>query len=404
MKKIVLITTGQPSVNPRIVKEADAFYNQGYEVTLLYCFFIPWAQQMDIALLQNVGWNYKLVGGTPTNNKLLYNFTRLRFKIARVLNNFFGNKFGIAENAQARAYKELLKAAKTIKADWYIGHNLGAIAVASKTAKYNNAKAGFDFEDYHRGEEENVKKYVLSRTIFLENKYVPTLNYFSAASDLILSTIQNDFPTLSSKAVVVYNAFPLSQLQNTYTTSSKSFDELHLFWFSQTIGLNRGLEVIIEALKLINDKNIHLTLAGRSDDTFTNFLERNAPSLKDNIHFAGIIPPSELPTFSAQFDIGLALELSTPYNRDICLTNKIFTYLLAGNAIIFSDTKAQVKFNNENKVGIVCKQNSVMDFVNCINFYKSESNLTTQKSYNKLLAANKFNWKMESEKLVDIVS
>ena len=171
-KKIILITTGQPSGNPRIVKEADAFFNAGYEVVLLYCYFIDWAQEKDEELLSKVGWEYKLVSGSPTKNKLQYNFTRARFKIARVLSKYFGNGFNIAERAQARAYDELLTNAIKIKADWYIGHNLGALAIAVKAAKFNNANAGFDFEDYHRAEVELEDKDVLRRTIYLENKYM----------------------------------------------------------------------------------------------------------------------------------------------------------------------------------------------------------------------------------------
>ena len=57
MKKIVLITTGQPSTNPRIVKEADALHAAGYDVTVLYSFFISWAFEKDKILLQKGYYN-----------------------------------------------------------------------------------------------------------------------------------------------------------------------------------------------------------------------------------------------------------------------------------------------------------------------------------------------------------
>ena len=64
-KKIVLITTGQPACNPRIVKEADALAAAGHEVSMLYCYFINWADEKDKSLLQKVSWKYKKVGGSP---------------------------------------------------------------------------------------------------------------------------------------------------------------------------------------------------------------------------------------------------------------------------------------------------------------------------------------------------
>ena len=154
---VVIITTGQPSVNPRVVKEADVLSAAGFGVTVLFCFWIQWANDADEALLKNVKWNYLLVGGQPKKNKLLYYFTKARFKLNRDLNKKFGNRFLLAERSQARCFDELLQAAKSIKGEWYIGHNLGALAVAVKAARYNNGRVGFDFEDYHR-EENNQEK------------------------------------------------------------------------------------------------------------------------------------------------------------------------------------------------------------------------------------------------------
>jgi hypothetical protein len=41
------------------------------------------------------------------------------------------------------------------------------------------------------------------------------------------------------------------------------------------------------------------------------------------------------------WDVGLATENNTPLNRDLCLTNKILMYPLAGLAIAATDTTAQ---------------------------------------------------------------
>jgi len=41
------------------------------------------------------------------------------------------------------------------------------------------------------------------------------------------------------------------------------------------------------------------------------------------------------------YDVGLALELMATPNRQLCLTNKAFTYILAGVAVAMSDTPGQ---------------------------------------------------------------
>ncbi len=399
MKKIVLITTGQPATNPRIVKEADALHAAGYEVTLLYSFFVEWAAEKDTILLQKVPWKYKMAGGAPTDKKAIYLFTRIRNKIARVLNNYFGNNFLLAERTQARAFDELLTEAKKIKADWYIGHNLGALAVAVNAAKYNSARAGFDFEDYHRGENNKAIKCETSRIVYLENKYVPQLNYISAASPLIAEKVGNHFPLQVRNIITLLNCFPLYQ-QPPFREKLPDDNSLQLFWFSQTIGINRGLEILLKALIKMNDPDIQLTLAGNCTGTFKRYIDVYAKKIRDRIHLAGIITPNELPSFSSKFDVGLALELSIPENRDICLTNKVFTYILAGNAIILSESTMQIKFNDQFKVGITFPVNDITLLTEKLKIYKNQSLLKRQRINNYELGQNLLNWENESKSLL----
>ncbi len=400
-KKIVLITTGQPSVNPRAVKEADALQAAGYDVTMLYSFFIKWANEKDKVLLKNVSWKNKMVGGEDGENKMAYLFTRLKFKINRILNKYLGNNFLIAERAQARAYDELLKEAKKVKADFYIGHNLGALSIAVKAAKYNNAKAGFDFEDYHRGEGHDEK--TLKRIIYLENKYMQSLFYYSTASDFITDQTRLNHPYFKGKVVTILNCFPLLQ-QPIFKEKAINDITLHLFWFSQTIGLNRGIEILIEALCIIDNSSIHLTLAGRVDNEFINYIRINSGKAFPNIHFAGIIQPEELPCFSSKFDIGLALETGFSINNDIALSNKIFTYLLAGNAIVLSNTTMQKSFNEQYKIGESFSINNANELAEKITFYFDTKKLNEQRKSNFELAKNTLNWEKESQKLLDIIN
>lgn len=403
LKKIVLITTGQPSTNPRIVKEADALQAAGWEVTVLYCHFIDWATEADTDLLKNVDWNYKIQGGSPFQNKGLYLFTRMRFKLARLMNQYFGNRILIAKRAQARAYDELLHAAKKIKADWYIGHNLGTLSIAVKAAKYNNAKAGFDFEDYHRGENDLAPAHELKRIIYLENKYVPQLNYISAASPMIAQKIAGHFPQQGKNIITLLNCFPLSQ-QPPFREKEIEDKTLQLFWFSQTIGLNRGLEILIEALVQLNDPSVHLTLTGQCNKYFKQYLDFHTTGIKEQIHFEGIIPPDELPAFASKFDVGLALETGFSKNNNIALSNKIFTYLLAGNSVIISETSMQKAFNKEYLVGESFELGKLSQLKESLLKYKDAKVLESQRKYNYSLAQELFNWDKESKKLINRIS
>lgn len=398
--KVVLVTTGQPSGNPRIVKEADALHEAGYDVTLIYCFFIKWSLEKDLDLLRNISWKYKLIGGSPKKNKLRFYFTKIRYKISRKIERST-HLFLMAERAQARAFDEMVHCARNIKADWYIGHNLGALAVVVKAAEYNSAKAGFDFEDYYRGEFSSNEVQDLKRIQYLENRYIKDLSYFSSSAPLITEALMLDHPNFRGKIITLLNCFPLSQQPAFKNRVSSSV--LNLVWFSQTVGLHRGLEVVIDALAALNSQDIHLTLAGRCNPDILEYINLRGKNIIENIHFAGIISPGDLPEFCSKFDIGLAVELEQPVNRDICLTNKIFTYLLSGNAVIFSNTKAQVHFNDTFHAGISFKPSDGNELKEKIQYYFDIKALNSQRKANYDLARQILNWNMESRKLLELL-
>lgn len=402
-KKIVIITTGQPSVNPRVVKEANAFTLAGHKVIVLYCFWIDWAQKADEKIFENSNWSHNQVGGTPLIEKWVYWFTRIQLKLFRTLNSLFGNTMGIAEMTQARCYKQLLKAAKGVRADWYIGHNLGALAIAVKAAKYNSAKVGFDFEDYHREENESISNVDKRRIEYIEKKYLPQLDYISTASPLITQQVGTNFRGLCIPFTTINNTFSLINQQE-FITKEKNKNSTQLFWFSQTVGTGRGLETVLKALNILNDKTFHLTLVGKYSNEIELLFKNLAGSLAENIHFTGVVEEDKIMHIASSMDIGLAIEQNTPLNRDICLTNKIFTYLLAGNAIILTDTQAQRKFQSEYNVGLMFCVNDVEQCSFVLNTYKANPELLNlQRKKNWQLANKILNWENESKKLLSMI-
>jgi hypothetical protein len=150
--KIVLISSGQPSLNPRLVKEADALTEAGYEVTVLYAYWNEWGTKYDELLLSKKKWKAVRVGGDPQKQFLTWFFSRLIHKASKAILEKAGNFNYFSEYAIARASYFLIKEAKKHKADLYIGHNLGALPATVKTAKFYKKPCGFDAEDFHRQE------------------------------------------------------------------------------------------------------------------------------------------------------------------------------------------------------------------------------------------------------------
>lgn len=399
--KVLLLTSGQPSINPRLVKEADVLSDAGYDVTVLYVYWNDWATKFDTPLLQNKKWKAIRVGGDPYQQKTTYFFSRLIHKISRSIIQKIGPVNMLSQIAISRGAYFLTREAKKHKADLYIGHNMGALAAVIKAAKKHNAKSGFDTEDFHRQEVSDDKNSLHYKNVkYLEDKYLSKADYVTSASPQIADAYQRLYPGI--EPVSILNVFPQDTSVKKRTVNNGI---IKLFWFSQTIGANRGLEEVIEALNRLNSNNIELHLLGNSNDSIKQLFSNKAAAGKQQVFFHEPILADDLISFASQFDIGLASENSTPLNRNICLTNKIFTYLQAGLTIIASDTTAQKAFLNEHpEVGKVYQKNDIQSLTNILSAYQADREFLHNTCTASLkLGREKMNWENESKKFLQLV-
>ena len=403
-KTIVLVSSGQPSANPRLVKEAISLQKAGCEVTVIYVPISPWADVFDKQLIQSHPQiKFVKTGYHPDHHQWLYKWARFRRKVNSYLTRFIGDTINAADYSTILFGQELLKAAKQHKADLYIAHNLGALPAAVKASCFHKAKVGFDAEDFHRGEfiENSFGK---KQAEFIEHKFFPLINYLTVSSPLIGEAYKQIFPELTP--IVIKNVFPLSKLKVLPANDESS--TLNLFWFSQTIGKKRGIECIIEALGMLRYKPIQLTLLGNvSIEIKKYFLELaySAGLTQDIIHFVAPVNEKELFKIASKFDIGLSAEVPYCLNREYCLTNKIFTNLIAGNALVLSDTQAQKEFICEHTgVGMLYKQDDPSSLASVLHFYYENKDILLSHQKNaRELAEKELNWEIESKKFVNLI-
>ena len=393
----MLISSGQPSLNPRLVKEADSLCDAGYDVTVLYAYWNAWGTLFDKQLIPAKKWQAIRVAGDPDDNRFTYFLSKLIFRIAQKINNAYADK--MLDAAIARPAFFLKRKAKQYKADIYIAHNLGALPAAVTAAKAHGKPCGFDAEDFHRNEVSNdVSNPEVILKTHIEDKYLTQLNYFTASSPQIADTYHNLYPDL--KPVVLLNVFPKQAIEQ----KPRAIGPLKLFWFSQTIGPNRGIESILSALSLLNRSDFELHLLGNQSQGDEDFISKITGSgITVKLH--NPIPSDDIISFASQFDIGLALENQSPYNRDICLTNKIFTYMQAGLAVVASDTLAQRSFIADNptigKVYPNGDEQALADIL--LSFQQDRTNLEACKSEALRLAQTQYNWETESLKFLAVV-
>lgn len=399
-KKIVLISSGQPSLNPRLVKEADSLAGAGYKVIVLYAYWNDWGTLHDQQLLVGKKWEAIRLGGDPAQKSVTWFLSRLIYKASRVILQKTGNYKYLAELSMSRSSYFLIKGAKKHKADLYIAHNLGALAAAAKTAIRYKRPYGFDAEDFHRQEiNDDIKSLHFKICSYLEDKYLPSANYLTASSPLIAE----HYAKLYDRTVTtVLNVFPkITDL----TLSLNENKPLKLFWFSQTIGPGRGLELIIDAIRQTGAV-LELHLLGAPADGYKQQLSqiaKDAGIASYNLYFYEPVKARQVFNVAAQFDLGLAAETGSCLNRNISLTNKLFTYIQCGLALVASNTLSQSAFIDQYpQIGKVYNNAKELAAILC-RYNENRELLYQTKKEAFQLGQNQLNWENESKKFLNVI-
>ena len=340
---VCLVTPGQPSTNPRLVKEADALVEAGASVHVVACKFQDWA---DEAAFTDRPWtlHWLRFGEQALRWRDLYQ--RARRRLCHEVSRLVGAQPGLAERAFHYVIPELTRTTSRVPADLYIAHNLAALPPAHHASRRHDARLGFDAEDFHRGEFPDRPEHEPERrlTAYLEEKYMPHCDYLTAASNGIADAYVGAVGV--SQPTTVLNVFPRSErhaeIPDEVLDAERPDDVRSLYWFSQTIGPDRGLEDALQALPHL-PKDVCLSLRGQWAPGYESEFRNQARDIgvADRVRHLDLVPPGQLIRRTAEHDIGLALEHPVSRNRRICVTNKLFTYLLAGVPLVATRTQGQ---------------------------------------------------------------
>jgi len=356
-------------------------------------------------VLSAATWTYSLVEYPQGLGRIAEGIAR---RIARPVSHFGGDALPtVAAIAHNPLVRRLIKAARRIPADLYIAHYLAALPAATRAASGNHAKLGFDAEDFHSGDlldtPENRSELRMRQTI--ERAFLCGCDYITAASPFIAETYAARY---GIRAESVLNVFPLSQASysSVQLTPNRRTVGTSVYWFSQTISAGRGLETALEALKYTSP-NVHLYLRGTPASGFAEVLLSLARryGVEHRLHFLERAPSDDMVQLASQHDIGLSTEPREPLNRDICLTNKLFTYLLAGVPQIMTCTRAQRAIASDlGDAAQIVEPNDPAGIGRAIDHWASApERLKQAKVAATKLGRERYNWDVEKEKLLEIV-
>lgn len=392
MPRILIITTKQPSTNPRMRKSADALATTGHEVHVLYAYNTDWATEADASILSQAVWSHERIGGHPLEEKWTYFKYRLQRK--------WHEKSRQLIPSFCRGYRDYIRKGLTLKPDLVIGHNPGSLGVITELSNRLSVPAIFDAEDYHRGEflQDSQES---QRVAKLEGICLPKVHGITTASPLISEAYQRLFPAIPIETV--NNAFP-QNLQSEF--HSNLTGPMRLVWFSQVVGLDRGLGDFLKCLDHLDDVPVEVRILGTATAKIQRQLTQMVRSANHRLSFHPPRSENTLFQFIGSAEIGLALENPQTVNRDLCRTNKLYTYPLAGCYTLATKTAAQAQFFNEYpRAGELMDSNEPKATAQRLReIYENRQELEEKRKAAWALGQDKLNWECESKALIQFIN
>ncbi|MGN6180546.1 MAG: glycosyltransferase family 4 protein [Mucilaginibacter sp.] len=375
------------------MKEARTLSAAGFEVHIINSVYAADLIDEDNQLIKD--YKISVYHATDlTGHNISAWFDRLAFKIGRVL-----IQYAHTENVFALGYgsKRYIKLARSVQADLYICHQELATFVGNELLK-EGYKVASDLEDWYS--EDLLPDDRKMRPIKLLKKLeVNALKNSAYCTTTSVSMAQKLADTYGCKKPdVVYNAFPAADV----ISAEKQFDHtLKLFWFSQTIGPGRGLEEFISLLNRVPSM-LELHLLGNVSSDYREMLI--ASMLKQHrVVFHSIVSNEELPAKIGEFDIGLALERTSPPSRNYTITNKFFQYIGSGLPVIATETEGQMEMFQQFKPGLLLPQKASEEDINRLIQWLGNAEGLKLARQQALEAARFFSWEQQAKKIIRLV-
>lgn len=400
-KTILFILSGNISTTPRARKVLELLEMQGEKVELIMFNRGERWKELDEKYLKAHTCRYRYLPFLRKEKPIIWLSSTFWQKIASNM------RYGIGSCAVASSkVNAVFKLTARLSGNYRAIYGFSSMLYpAYWLARRLGVPFAFDMEDYHpleniyhKDKEAEIKR---RERMFVE--LLPKASFVTYASPLIKAKTEE---LLAANGVhvdvgeVVNNTFNVSDFKYVECKECK----VQFVWFSQTVSFERGLEQILPALRQYADK-VHLTIIGNLDE---RFYEDVLKPYNDILTLKPAMNQADLHLELCSYDVGLAIEQTIQANdngnKELCLSNKIFSYLLAGLYIFATDTPAQKEFMETHKDhGLISGQSSA-DMTLTVEKIINSFHEIRENKHSRFIDAQKFGWENESEKLKSLLA
>lgn len=400
MARICFLTTGQLSRNPRLIRNASALAAAGHAVTAIYPDHQPSYHGFDAEIAREARFHLVALDycRTPTG--------RLRWQLARIRHaigvRFAGTRSRLLRHAVNYFAPEMERAALAAGSDLFFAQQHPSAVIAERVAQRAGVGFAVDAEDVLSAEPGSAGGFMarVERECFPRAALVTTMSEAAAdhfADSCPLSTrplALHNCPSLSERLLVP----PAARLANPDRPPS-------LYWFGQMLGPHSCADQVLRALGQL-DFPTRLVLRGSPVGEFASELRalQRTASPRVELLLEPPAPPAEMVRIASEHDVLVGTQPGDDLFHQLAIGNKVFTGMMAGCALVLTDTIAHRRLLASHPAAGVLFQGEAELVRELKALLTNREQLLARRQRSWDLAENRFSWEQESLLLVRAVA
>jgi len=191
--------------------------------------------------------------------------------------------------------------------------------------------------------------------------------------------------------------------ENLSVHTKKNKTESLTIFYGGAINRHRGLQLVLEAIKMCVLKNIKIRFWIVGEGSFRKELEKISMEMKidSQVNFFGHKPFNEMLNILAESDAAIIPHLRTE-NNDASSPNKLYQYMYLNKPIISSDCTSLKRIINETHTGFIYKNDSPEELFLLLEKLSGDRKILEEINGNgKKAVLEKYNWNIDKQRLIE---
>lgn len=292
----------------------------------------------------------------------------------------------------------MVKVGLAAAADVYHCHDLNTLRVGVILKRRTGKTLVYDSHELQT-ERNRMTESGKRKAISEEGGYLPEVDAMIVASPSWIEWNRDLYGSLPDPTVTVLNVPEPTEIDQSLDLRSELSiqPDNTIVIYQGSIQENRGIEPAIDAVASLD--GIVLVVVGYGYHRPSLEKLARERGLEDIVKFFGPVPNSELISYSASADIGLANIVNSSVSYHTSLPNKLFEYAMAGIPVVGSDSPEIGRVVTEEGIGEICDADDPKALAEALDVIRSRPDRYTDGLKG---AAQRYNWAVEQQQLLDL--